>query len=82
MPPSTLARYSATGPWTVRNALTTLAVGLVLALANPIVLLKFPLTRHIVGTLGYSHFFPGDFIRQSGSAKDIDFVYVETQFTF
>ncbi len=45
-------------------------------------LLKFPLTRHIVGTLGYSHFFPGDFIRQSGSAKDIDFVYVEAQFTF
>ncbi len=45
-------------------------------------LLKFPLTRHFVGTLGYSHFFPGDFIRESGSAKDIDFVYVETQFTF
>jgi len=37
---------------------------------------------HLTGLLGYSHFFPGDFIRESGPSKDIDFVYGGLQYVF
>lgn len=43
---------------------------------------KYPLDRHTLLLVGYSHFFPGEFIEQTGSAKDIDFVYTAIQFTF
>ena len=31
---------------------------------------------------GYSHFFPGTFIKQSGAHEDTDFTYLIWQFTF
>lgn len=40
------------------------------------------LDRHTSLSVGYSHFFPGSFIRESGSAKDVDFGYVELQYTW
>lgn len=33
-------------------------------------------------TLGWSHFFAGDFIRQTGPAEDINFAYVMVEYTF
>jgi len=44
--------------------------------------LKYPFTRHITGTLGYSHFFADTFLEQSGAHKDIDFLYLIMQYTF
>jgi len=41
-----------------------------------------PINRHFVVVGGYSHFFPGTFIKESGSSKGIDFVYLALQFTF
>ena len=38
--------------------------------------------RHLHGLLGYSHFFAGDFIAESGASEDIDFVYLQLQHTF
>lgn len=38
--------------------------------------------RHTTTLVGYSHVFPGDFIRESGTAQDIDFFYVQLQYTF
>ena len=38
--------------------------------------------RHLKGLFGYSHFFAGDFIEESGSSDDMDFLYVQAQFTF
>ncbi len=43
---------------------------------------KYKLDRHTLLMVGYSHFFPGRFIEQTGSSKDIDFVYTSIQFTF
>jgi hypothetical protein len=37
---------------------------------------------HTTALVGYSHVFPGDFIRESGSAEDIDFFYVQLKYTF
>jgi hypothetical protein len=31
---------------------------------------------------GYSHFFAGDFINDTGASKDIDFAYMALQFSF
>jgi hypothetical protein len=39
-------------------------------------------SRHLLGYAGYSHFFPGEFIRKSGPAKDSDFLYSAIQYTF
>ena len=39
-------------------------------------------SRHATATFGYSHFFPGQFIRETGSDEAIDFVYLMFQFTF
>jgi hypothetical protein len=40
------------------------------------------LGRHTTLAGGYSHVFAGDFIRESGSAEDIDFFYVQLRYTF
>jgi len=32
--------------------------------------------------LGYSHFFPGDFVKETGPAPDVDFLYLQVQYTF
>jgi len=44
--------------------------------------IDYQLGRHLVVTLGYSHFFPGTFIDQSGPSEGIDFVYLPVQYTF
>ena len=44
--------------------------------------LSYRFDRHLKGELGYSHFFAGDFISESGPDDDIDFVYVQFQHTF
>ena len=31
---------------------------------------------------GYSHFFAGSYISQTGPSKDIDFLYTTVQYTF
>ncbi len=38
--------------------------------------------RHILCYAGYSHFFPGDFIKKTGPSKDSDFFYTAVQYTF
>lgn len=45
-------------------------------------LVKYALDRHTVIIAGYSHFFAGDFIGQTGTSDDIDFFYTGVQFTF
>jgi hypothetical protein len=44
--------------------------------------LQYPLDRHILVQAGYSHFFAGDFIKESGPSDDVDFAYLMTQLTF
>ncbi len=46
------------------------------------VLVKHALNTNTMLLAGYSHFFPQDFISESGSSKDIDFVYTSVQWTF
>ncbi len=43
---------------------------------------KYKFDRHLVGLAGYSHFFSGDFIKESGPDKDMDFVYFQGVYTF
>ena len=43
---------------------------------------KYIFNRHFVGAVGYSHFFPGEFIEETGPARDIDFYYLMSTFTF
>jgi hypothetical protein len=38
--------------------------------------------RHLMLHGGYSHFFAGDFIEETGAHEDIDFLYFQIQFTF
>ncbi len=38
--------------------------------------------RHTKAELGYSHFFPGNFIQETGPANDVDFLYLQVQYTF
>ncbi len=45
-------------------------------------LANYRITRHLLGYLGYSHFFTGAFINQSGPGRDSDFVYAALQYTF
>lgn len=42
---------------------------------------SYNFTRHLLGYAGYSHFFAGDFIRQTGPSEDSDFVYLALQYT-
>jgi hypothetical protein len=46
------------------------------------ILLKYAYNVHTVILLGYSHFFPGKFIRQTGPDDPTDFIYASAQFTF
>jgi len=46
------------------------------------ILLKYAYNVHTVILLGYSHFFPGKFIRQTGPDDSTDFIYASAQFTF
>ncbi len=43
---------------------------------------QYPINRHVVFSSGYSHFFPGSFVKESKEAKGIDFVYGMIQYTF
>jgi hypothetical protein len=45
-------------------------------------LATYNLTPHMLGYVGYSRFFTGDFIRKTGPAKDSDFFYGAMQYTF
>jgi hypothetical protein len=45
-------------------------------------LLNWQIDRHAAAYFGYSHFFPGDFISQTGADGDIDFVYAALTYTF
>lgn len=45
-------------------------------------LLNYQFDRHVTAYLGYSHFFAGDFIRQTGPGDDIDFLYAAFVYTF
>jgi hypothetical protein len=46
------------------------------------VTIKYSFNRHLLAVGGYSHFFAGEFIEQSGPDDDIDFVYVMMIYTF
>jgi hypothetical protein len=45
-------------------------------------LLNWQIDRHMNVYVGYSHFFAGDFIEETGPSEDIDFVYAAFTFTF
>lgn len=45
-------------------------------------LLRWQIDRHLSTYVGYSHFFPGDFINNTGPHADIDFFYASASFTF
>jgi hypothetical protein len=45
-------------------------------------LANYPFTRHLLGYVGYSHFFAGDFIRKTGLGRDSDFFYTALRYTF
>ena len=45
-------------------------------------LVNWQIERHTQVYVGYSHFFAGDFISDTGPSEDIDFVYAALQFTF
>ena len=45
-------------------------------------LLNWQFDRHTAGYVGYSRFFAGEFIQDTGPAKDIDFFYAALVFTF
>jgi hypothetical protein len=45
-------------------------------------LASYQVTRHLLGSVGYSHFFTGKFIERSGPGRDSDFVYTALQYTF
>ncbi len=38
--------------------------------------------RHLALEFGYGHFFAGDFLDESGTGDDADFLYVQAQYTF
>ena len=42
---------------------------------------KYRIDRHLVVTLGYSRFFTGDFIDDTGPDDDVNFVYIWLQYT-
>ena len=45
-------------------------------------LLTWQIERHTQAYFGYSHFFAGDFIEDTGPSDDIDFAYAAVQYTF
>jgi hypothetical protein len=46
------------------------------------ILLRWQIDRHLSTYFGYSHFFHGTFIQDTGAHKDIDFAYAAVTFTF
>ena len=42
----------------------------------------YSFSRQFTGLIGYSHFFAGDAIEESGPSDDIDFLYLGLQYTF
>ena len=42
---------------------------------------NYQMTRHLLGYVGYSHFFTGAFINRSGPGRDSDFVYAALRYT-
>jgi hypothetical protein len=44
--------------------------------------LNWQIDRHLTTYVGYSHFFTGGFIDQTGAHKDIDFAYAALTYTF
>jgi hypothetical protein len=46
------------------------------------VLLNWQIDRHLLLYGGYSHFFAGDFIEDTGASRDIDFAYFALVYTF
>jgi hypothetical protein len=45
-------------------------------------LLNWQIDRHLNAYLGYSHFFAGDFLEDTGPSDDIDFLYGAVTYTF
>ncbi len=45
-------------------------------------ILKYTVNRNMTSVLGYSHFFAGDFIEESGSSDDMDWIFFQLQYTF
>jgi hypothetical protein len=45
-------------------------------------LLNWQVDRHLAAYLGYSHFFAGDFIEDTGPGEDINFFYAAVTYTF
>lgn len=45
-------------------------------------LLRYQLDRHTSLMLGYSHFFPGSFIRESGPSRSTGFLYAGAEYRF
>lgn len=45
-------------------------------------LANYSFDRHLQGQLGYSHFFAGEALEESGPSDDVDFVYLGLQLTF
>jgi hypothetical protein len=43
---------------------------------------KYQVTSYMGMMIGYSHFFAGDFLKDTGSADDADFAYVQTILNF
>ncbi len=46
------------------------------------ILAKYKFNNHLWGMLGYSHFFPGSFIEDTGSSQDPDFLYVQLKLKY
>jgi hypothetical protein len=44
-------------------------------------LLNWQVDRHLSMYTGYSHFFPGSFIEETGDSKDIDYFYAAVTYT-
>lgn len=44
--------------------------------------LNYAVNRNLAFSAGYCHFFAGDFLAETGSDDDIDFVYTQMKFTF
>ena len=45
-------------------------------------LLNWQIDRHLNVYVGYSHFFAGTFIQQTGAHKDIDFAYTAVTYRY
>ena len=72
------ALYNAGGiPYRAGAAGTSTRIG-----AEIDLLVKYQFNPHLGGIAGYSHFFPGLFVKQSGSGQDMDFIYLGVQYTF